>query len=80
MTTDKVMETLAALRESLQADGADLQVKSMSDDDLVLEIVVSDETCMDCLLPESVIQRIIQKKLDDQGLAFNNFRLIYPTV
>jgi hypothetical protein len=76
---EKVREVLQPLRESLNADGADLIIETLQDN-IRVEIAVSEQTCVECLLPEHLINNIIQKKLLDNGIQFSSLDLIYPAV
>jgi hypothetical protein len=78
MIEERLTTALAPLRESLQADGADLKVTKVSGNELELRIIATDETCIDCLMPEEIIERIVKKKLEDEGASFTQIKLSYP--
>lgn len=73
-----ILEALAPFRTSLQADGADLQVVQVNDQQLEMELVVSDKTCLDCVVPKAVMENIIVTQLGKVGLQFLQFQLNYP--
>ncbi|MGG1677205.1 hypothetical protein ACIFOT_15815 [Neobacillus sp. NRS-1170] len=75
----KVIEALQPLKEALNADGTDLKIEA-SERNIKLEIIVTEKTCVECLLPEKLITNIIQKKLADSGITYDSFELIYPEV
>jgi hypothetical protein len=67
-----LQEELDALRVALQADGADLVLDDVGGNGqrVHLSLVVSDETCLDCIMPKDHLESII----------LENFREKYPVV
>ncbi len=55
-----VDDVIAPLREGFQADGADLAVDEASDEVVRIRLVVTDETCFDCILPGDVLTQILE--------------------
>lgn len=74
-----ILEVLESFRKTLQLDGADLQVSSVGNEKLVLELVIKDETCLDCIVPKTVMSTIIINELKKNGVLFEKFELLYPT-
>lgn len=50
---------IAAMKEALQADGADLEATALSGDVATVRLVVGPETCMDCIMPKEFIEEIL---------------------
>jgi hypothetical protein len=63
VTPDTVLEALAPLRQGFNADGADLCVDEASSDRVSVRLVLTDETCMDCISPTPVLTRIVETTL-----------------
>jgi hypothetical protein len=76
---DQLLEALKPIRETLNADGADLKIEA-DGDKIRLEIVVSEQTCVECLLPEPVTRTIIEGQLSQSGITFDSLDIIYPKV
>ncbi|MFP7298259.1 hypothetical protein [Neobacillus niacini] len=74
----QILDILESLRKTLQLDGADLQVSNVDNNKLVMELVIKDQTCLDCIVPESTMNMIIVNELKKNGLHFPEFKLIYP--
>ena len=58
-----VTEALAALRAGFEADGGDLAVDVASPERVVVRLVLTTETCEDCIVPTPMLQRMISTTL-----------------
>lgn len=56
----RVGAALAGLREGFQADGADLEVLSVENGVARVRLVVTDQTCLDCIVPGPVLQQVVE--------------------
>jgi Fe-S cluster biogenesis protein NfuA len=75
---NQILEVLETFRKTLQLDGADLQVSSVENQKLDMELVIQDQTCLDCIVPKSTMKMIIEMELKKAGLQFAEFELVYP--
>jgi hypothetical protein len=73
-----VVDALAALRSGFQTDGADLLVESVTDGHVVIRLVVSDETCLDCIVPKAMLEGVLTTRLAQQVPGFEQVELIDP--
>lgn len=55
----KLSESFEPLREGLLADGADLRLVAFEDGVANAELLVSDETCLDCILPRQQLEETL---------------------
>ena len=58
--TEQVDAALAGLREGFQADGADLEVLSVESGVARVRLVVTDETCLECIVPGPILQQVVE--------------------
>lgn len=56
----QVGAALAGLREGFQADGADLEVVSVENGVARVRLVVTDQTCLDCIVPGPVLRQVVE--------------------
>lgn len=56
---ERVDSGLAPLRTGLNADGADLQITSSGLTDIEVSLILTDETCQECIVPKDVMKTII---------------------
>ena len=54
---------LAGLREGFQADGADLELVSLEGGVARVRLLVTDETCLECIVPGPILQQVISASL-----------------
>lgn len=57
MTETAVRNALEPFREGLQADGADLAVESVQENQVIVKLITSDETCEDCIMPKDMLEK-----------------------
>jgi hypothetical protein len=79
VSMDQLIEALKPISETLNADGADLKIDT-DGDKIRLEILVSEKTCVECLLPEPITRTIIERQLSQSGIAFESLEIIYPQI
>ncbi len=58
-----VLEALEMLRGGLQADGADLQLVGVQGGEVRVALVVTPETCLECIVPGPVLHKVIETSL-----------------
>jgi len=78
---DKVGAIAAALKElrsGFNADGADLEVVSATADSATVRLVVTPETCMECIVPKSALQQIVERSVREACPEVRNIELIDP--
>lgn len=54
-----VDRALAGLREGFQADGADLEVLSVEDGVARVRLVITEETCLECIVPGHILREVV---------------------
>jgi hypothetical protein len=74
----EVGAAISSLRVGFQADGADLSVEAATRERVVIRLVLTDETCADCVVPSQVLERIISATLHERFPAITEVRLIDP--
>ncbi|MEQ2525887.1 hypothetical protein EKG37_13660 [Robertmurraya yapensis] len=75
---EQILEVLEPFRKTLQADGADLQVNNADTQNITMELVVADETCLDCIVAKPIMSNIIESQLKKSGIPFEQLNLVYP--
>jgi Fe-S cluster biogenesis protein NfuA len=50
---------LESIRPGFNADGADLLVRQITGRKLVVDLVVTSDTCMDCIVPTDILKAIV---------------------
>jgi hypothetical protein len=63
---------LVDIRESLRADGADLELEGVVGGVATVRLVVGPETCLVCIVPKSILESLVLvalKKHDDSIAA-----------
>jgi hypothetical protein len=64
----KVDAALQPLQEGFVADGGSLAVES-DGDTVVVRLVLTDESCGDCIVGPDVLRAIVRGRLADAGIA-----------
>jgi Fe-S cluster biogenesis protein NfuA len=59
VTASELSEAIDPLRVGFNADGADLVVESATEDSAVIRLVVTDQTCLSCIVPYDTLRFII---------------------
>ena len=57
---DRVSAGLDALRAGLTSDGADLEVEQLTESDVQVSLVLTSETCAECIVPTDVMETMVQ--------------------
>ena len=60
---ESARQAVEQLREGFQADGADLELKSLEDGVARVRLVVTDETCLECIVPGEILQTVLETSL-----------------
>lgn len=58
-----VESQLAGLRPAFQADGADLRLLGVTGGQVSIELVVTDETCLDCIVAPPMLAAMVEDSL-----------------
>lgn len=70
---------LEPIEKTMQADGMGLSLEEGSRDGaLKVELILSNESCLECLVPRSMLLKIIEKRLTESGVAYPALDLRYP--
>lgn len=73
----RIDKSLDALRMGLTADGADLKVVARSESDVEVSLVITPETCQDCIVSTDLMETMV-KNLVSQEAPEVNVTLIDP--
>lgn len=57
----ELRDALAAIRQGLQADGADLELEDVAAGTLRVRLLLGDETCADCIVDKPLLEAVIQR-------------------
>lgn len=57
---ERVDSGLDALRQGLNSDGADLKVEALSDSNVRVSLVVTPETCEECIVSTDLMETMIK--------------------
>jgi hypothetical protein len=68
MTATEVLAALEPARRGLQADGADLDVEAVQDGIAHVRLLLSSQTCAECVVPAPLLSQILQAAVEDKGL------------
>ena len=74
---ETIEAALRPIRNSLQADGFDLEVESVNDGVVSLIVLAGPPACIECLIPEEHFKLRVEDRL--KGLA-RVIRLRYPEI
>lgn len=79
MSTGRSAQALEPIKEALQADQMDLSVEEDAvKGALRVEVVISDESCVECLVPEPMLRQLIERRLAESGVVYSSLDLRYP--
>ena len=78
ISPDTVLEALAPLRAGFNADGADLSVDAATTDLVSVRLVLTDETCMECISPTPVLTRIVETTIRSSFPDIAQFQFVDP--
>jgi hypothetical protein len=63
---------------ALEADGYRLEVSAPETDRLRVEIIAGPEACEDCLVPKSMLEKMLEAALGGAGLPNLPLDVVYP--
>ncbi len=78
ISREAVSEALNPLRQGFQADGADLEVDAASVEQIVVRLVVTPQTCFDCIVPKEMLTTIVETQLRETFPGFRRLVLVDP--
>lgn len=78
VTTSELSEALGPLRGGFNADGADLVVESATDGSAVIRLVITDDTCLDCIVNYETLKFIITGTVTKHFPQISNIEVIDP--
>jgi hypothetical protein len=78
MDIQAVNALIDPLRQGFQADGADIAVDEATDRSVTLRLVVTEHTCLDCISPKALLDRILEAAIRKDFPQLEHFRLIDP--
>ncbi len=64
-----VEEALRPLQPAFEADGARVEVGPIEGSSVTINVLVNDETCRDCLLPDPQLEILFRQALLERGIA-----------
>ena len=60
---EQAERALGGLREGFQADGADLELISLEAGVARVRLLITEETCMECIVPGPILEQVIGASL-----------------
>ena len=78
VSPDAVLAALAPLRQGFNADGADLSVDEASADLIAVRLMLTEETCMECISPTAVLTRIVESTVRSSFPEVATFQFVDP--
>ena len=63
MDLGEVEKALEGVRKGLRSDGADLVVKSFSNDSIELNLVLLDNACLECIVSNDILMAMVRRAL-----------------
>lgn len=60
---EQAEQALNGLREGFQADGADLELVSLEGGVARVKLLLTDATCMECIVPGPILEQVISASL-----------------
>lgn len=80
MSLERSAKALEPIRQTLQADQMDLSIEENPGNDVLkVEIVLGEESCAECLVPEPMLRQIIERRLAESGVTYSSLDFRYPT-
>lgn len=62
-----VAEACSELRQTLQADGADIEVVGVENSQAVVRLILRPDACLECIVPKGVLERILQTAIQEKA-------------
>jgi hypothetical protein len=78
ITPEAVSSALDPLRQGFQADGADLLVDAASAEAVTVRLVITDETCLECISPTPLLTQIVEAAVREDFPDVGRFALVDP--
>lgn len=78
VTTSDLSEAIGPLRTGFNADGADLVVESATEDSAVVRLVITDDTCLDCIVNYDTLKFIIAGTVTKHFPQISDVQVIDP--
>lgn len=76
---ETVAAALAPIRDTLQADGYDIQVDRLNAGTLSVSILAGPDACPDCLVPKPIMETHVLRMVTGAGLrGVRSVRVEYP--
>lgn len=75
---DRLSSGVKDIRESLQADGADLEALGLEDRVAKFRLLVGPETCQECILSKNILEQILVRTLQRTMPQVNSVQLDDP--
>jgi Fe-S cluster biogenesis protein NfuA len=75
---DRLSGGVKDIRESLQADGADLEALDLEDGVAKFRLLVEPETCQECILSKNILEQILIRSLQRTMPQVNSVQLDDP--
>lgn len=75
---ESVHDAIDPLRSGFQADGADLVVERATEDGVVVRLVVTDETCLDCIVPTDMLHYLVSNAINTQWPDISHIDIVDP--
>jgi len=73
-----VRGAIDGLRSAFQADGADLDVRAVEGDTATVELVLSPDACLECIVSASVLTGILTSAVQKAGVGVTKVELVDP--
>ncbi|TAM57571.1 hypothetical protein EPN52_13125 [bacterium] len=73
-----ITAALSELRSGFNADGADLEVVTAGASSVTVRLIVTPETCLDCIVPKSALQHIVESAVRKAHPTVQSVELIDP--
>jgi hypothetical protein len=74
----RFQEAIKGVRDTLQADKADLLVDSVAGETAKVTIVISDEACGDCILPKDLLAEMLMMVTQEDCPEIRNIEVYDP--
>jgi hypothetical protein len=78
VTPESISAVLEPLRQGFQADGADLAIDEANDAEVKVRLIVTEDTCLDCIMPTDFLTRILESTVRDTFPEIGNFAFVDP--
>ncbi len=75
---EQLAAVLSEIRESLQADGADLDVLGLEGSTARVRLLVGPSTCQECIMPKDFLQDIMLMRLQEEVPGVSRVELDDP--